>query len=435
MRLSLFAVFAALFLAGCEQSSSPQIANRTTPVAFEQVSPDAELYGFSASALNQLKQDVIADIEQGLLPGANILIARKGEIIAQYSIGYANKESREPLTPNHLFRLYSMTKPVSAVIALQQIEDGHYTLDTPINTQLPELSNLSVYQEGANQAPDTPVTMRHLLTHTAGFTATWGDNPVAKEYVENGVVEYVPHDFKDAASSIEDLVRRLSDIPLLHQPGTARTYGISNDVQGLFMARVDEVSADQVFANRIATPLAMSDTKFCVDQADSARLTSMYTADEQGKINLIEHGENSAYLCPVAVTSYSGGLVSTITDYYKFAQMLANHGKLDDTQILQPSSIALLSQPQDFVEEGEWIKGADWGLSVAVVTDASKSIRKEVNGNYYWSGSANTSFWVDPSNEIVALMFTQVRNSYITPSLQTRFRNRVYTAFIGDKDQ
>lgn len=405
------------------------------PISYADVSQRAEAHGFSLQGLDDLKQSIVNDIEAGYLPGANVLIARKGQIIAQYSIGYADRESLTPLTPDHLFRIYSMSKPVSAAIAMQQIEDNAYSLDTRIDALLPALNNRQVYTDQGLIAAKQPITMRHLLTHTSGFTAAWGSSPVAKMYQESGVIEYKPHSYKGAANSLPDLVARLSHLPLAHQPGERRTYGISNDVQGLFMARADNTTAPQLLANRITQPLGMIDTDFCVKPLNKDRLTAMYQADDEGVVSLLETPQDSAFTCPVAVASFSGGLVSTINDYYQFAQMLNNHGTHNGEPLLAPASVNLLATPQAFVEEGDWVKGADWGLSFAIVTDASKSIRTEYNGNYYWAGSANTSFWVDPTHDMVALFFTQVRNSSLKPSLQTRFRNRVYEAFEGRAKQ
>ncbi len=419
----------ALALAMAFATTNHSQASASVPISQDYIHENADELGFSPSKLNDLRDGFLQDVKTGVIPGANVLIARKGQIVAQFSVGYAHLETKTPLTSDHLFRLYSMTKPVAAAIALQQIDEGAYGLDSRIDTFLPELSQPKVHTEKGLVDAVQPVTMRHLLTHTAGYTAEWGWDSVAPLYREKGIVEYATHNYDNAAESLTDFVERLADVPLAHQPGSKRTYGTSNDVQGLFMARVDNTSAEDLFHDRLGRPLGMTDTNFCVDQSDlSTRLTSMYR-DEEGTLKLIENGVNSKYACPTKVVSYSGGLAGTISDYYRFAQMLLDNGQFEGKQVMSANSVKLLSTPQQFVHEGDWIKGADWGLSVAVVTDASKSARAEVNGNYYWSGSASTSFWVDPTNEIVALFFTQVRNSTAKPSIQTRFRNRVYEAF------
>ena len=330
-----------------------------------------------------------------------------------------------------LFRLYSMTKPVASVLSLQQIEAGLYDLDTPVKIFLPEFSSPQVIVEDRLVRTATrTMTVRHLLTHTAGFSAVWNEDPLAGLYAKQGVIEYQPQDYANAPASLAELYQRVQQLPLLHEPGTHRTYGISNDVQGILVERAAQSPLAKVLSRQILEPLAMRDTAFCVEAEDLGRLAALYSYNQKGTLVKDEGGADSAYACPVPVASLSGGLVGTIGDYWRFAEALRSGGELDGERILSKRSAALLAQPQPGIDEGgAWIAGAEWGLGLAIVMQPERAVRSEVAGNFYWSGSANTSFWIDPSNDLVALIFTQVSGDHEQFSIQTDFRNRVYSAF------
>ena len=326
-----------------------------------------------------------------------------------------------------------MTKPIASVLALQQIEAGLYELDTAVGMFLPEFSEPLVHDpEAGVRKSRSRMTVRHLLTHTAGFTAVWNDDAVARMYEERGVVEHFPNEYENVPASLADFYLRISTLPLLHDPGTHRTYGVSNDVQGMLVERAAGSDLASILSSGLLDPLGMRDTSFCVSGQDLDRIASLYTYDKDGLLSRVEGGGETAFECPVALTSLSGGLVGTITDYWRFAEALSRGGAYGDARILSPGSVELLFAPQPDVDEGDaWIPGAEWGLGLAIVVDPSKSGRAEVRDNVYWSGAANTSFWIDPSNELVALIFTQVRGSHLEFSIQTDFRNRVYSAFRG----
>ncbi|MYF68249.1 MAG: beta-lactamase family protein [Gammaproteobacteria bacterium] len=405
------------------------------PVALSWTSPDALDLGFDEKELGALLDSYVQDVRDGKLPGANLMISRRGQAVLRASIGFADREDRAALSFDHLFRLYSMTKPIAAVLALQQIEAGLYGLDTAVGTFLPEFSEPLVFDpETGPRKSRSRMTVQHLLTHTAGFTAVWNDDAVARIYEEHGVIEHFPNEYENTPSSLSDFYRRIRALPLLHDPGTRRTYGVSNDVQGVLAERAGGSDVASILRSRLFDPLGMRETSFCVSGQDLARFASLYTYDEVGNLSRVEGGEQTAYECPAALNSLSGGLVGTISDYWRFAEALRRGGAYGEARILSPESVELLFAPQPNVDEGDaWIPGAEWGLSIAIVVEPSKSERTEVRNNVYWSGAANTSFWIDPSNELVALIFTQVRGSHPEFSIQTDFRNRVYSAFRGAK--
>ena len=403
------------------------------PVSLFWARPMAVELGFDEEKLEALGDAYVQDVRDGKLPGVNLMITRRGQVVLRASIGFADREEHAVLSFDHLFRLYSMTKPIASVLSLQQIEAGLYDLDTAVGAFLPEFSEPLVYDPDAGARKSrSRMTVRHLLTHTAGFTAVWNEDAVAGMYEERGVVEHFPNEYEKVPDSLSDFYLRISTLPLLHDPGTRRTYGVSNDVQGVLVQRAGDSNLASILRSRLLVPLGMRDTSFCVSWQDLDRFASLYTYDESGNLSRVEGSGETAYECPVALTSLSGGLVGTISDYWRFAEALSRGGVFDEARILSPESVELLFAPQPDVDEGDaWIPGAEWGLGLAIVVDPSKSERTEVRDNVYWSGAANTSFWIDPSNELVALIFTQVRGSHPDFSIQTDFRNRVYSAFRG----
>lgn len=404
------------------------------PVTLSWTSPDAANLGFDVKELGTLLDSYVQDVRDGKLPGVNLMISRRGRSVLKASIGFADLEDQEALSFDHLFRLYSMTKPVASVLALQQIEAGLYGLDTEVGTFLPEFYEPLVHDpEAGTRKSRSRMTVRHLLTHTAGFTAVWNEDAVAGMYEERGVVEHFPNDYENVPASLSDFYLRISTLPLLHDPGARRTYGVSNDVQGMLVERAVGSDLFSILRSGVLGPLGMRDTSFCVSGQDLDRFTSLYTYDEDGILSRVETGTQTAYVCPVALTSLSGGLVGTISDYWRFAEALSRGGAYGEARILSPESVSLLFAPQPDVDEGDaWIPGAEWGLGLAIVVDPSKSERTEVRGNTYWSGAANTSFWIDSTNDLIALIFTQVRGSHPEFSIQTDFRNRVYSALRGE---
>ena len=387
--------------------------------------------GFEPTRLDELIDAYVQDVAKGRLPGVNLLIARHGRPVLRASIGFRDLEQGAALAFDDLFRLYSMTKPIAAALSLRQVEQGLYGLDSPVAAFMPELGAARVYRPDAASVPAAnAMTLRHLLTHTAGFTAEWNEDEVAALYRKHGVVEHQPNAYPNAPASLAEFFARLHPLPLLHEPGARRTYGVSNDVQGVLAKRAAGTDLATLLEALLLVPLGMRDTGFCVAPEQAGRLTALYEAQAGGGWRRMEGGADSAYLCPVAVHSLSGGLVGTIEDYWRFAEALRGGGAFQGRRILQPASVALLMRPQPEVDEGEdWIPGTEWGLSLAVVVDPALSERAEVAGNVYWSGAANTSFWVDPANDLVALIFVQVRRGDGELSMQTDFRNRVYSAF------
>jgi len=408
----------------------------------EGMSDNAVGLGFDPAGLSAIIAHYEKTVDDGRLPGAVILIARKGEVVFETAIGYADRESKIPLTIDHLFRIYSMTKPVTAAAVFQQIERGAFMLDTPVAELAPEFSNMTVGAKGEDGSLTfvpalTPMTIRHLLTHTAGFTAAWSGTEIANLYIRDGVYETVPYRLDDRSilpASLTEFAERLGKLPLAHEPGAQMTYGLSSDVLSLVIERVAGDPFDQYLADKIFKPLGMNDTSFCVSAAQKDRLTVLYEYDEDAVLRIVDRAENSVRSCPAGVFSGGSGLVSTAHDYWRFAEALRQGGVFEGTRIMTPQSAELFQEPQNFVDETKidwWMGGTEWGLSIAQITDPSATDWKDVAGNYYWSGAASTYFWIDPKNEMIAMMFTQVKRNGQPNHFKWNFRDLVYDAFTG----
>lgn len=370
--------------------------------------------GFDPVALENMRAEFDRQAAQGVMPGAVMLVSRSGEIVFEDAVGLSDIEAGTPLQTDSLFRIYSMTKPVVTVAALQQIEAGHYSLDTPVADILPEFETLQVdTADGALRPARTVMTIRHLMTHTAGYS-----------YNSYGLVE--------AAESLDEFIEAIAREPLPHEPGEAFEYGLETDILGGVIERTAGKPLQEVLEASLFEPLGMRDTAFCVKDDKLGRLTNLYEYGETPVLSLRERAENSSWKCPVDMAEGGGGLVSTARDYLVFAEMLRLGGVYADERILSAHSAELIAQPQAGIDEPAttswWMGGTDWGLNMAIVTDASANDWLDVDGNYYWSGAASTYFWIDPANEMTAIFMTQVLRGRHPNTFKTDSRNLTYRA-------
>ena len=351
-------------------------------------------------------------VDDGPLPGASTLVARHGEVALFEHAGVRDLDTGAPIEADTLFRIYSMTKPVSAVAALCLVQDGLLGLDDPVADTVPSFARLTVNRHGVGDlvedvAASTPMTVRHLLTHTSGLTYGEG-NPgaISRRYVEERT------DFGPDDGPLSEVVDRLAGIPLLFEPGTAWSYGVSLDVLG----RVIEVAAgaplDVVIRERITEPLGMRDTGFRVPSAELGRLAALYEATPDGGLRLLEKGVEDP-------TTLSGGagLVSTATDYFRFAEMLRGGGALDGVRVLDDALVREMTSdqlPADLAAMGSptfnetTTAGVGFGLGVSVVVDPSRTAWRCGRGEFAWGGYASTAFWVDPEHHVTVVFMTQV---------------------------
>jgi CubicO group peptidase (beta-lactamase class C family) len=384
-------------------------------------------------------------VASGKLPGASVLITRGGREVYYHQTGYQDLASGDPIERNTIFRIFSMTKPVTATALMILVDEGKVKLDDPLSKYVPELAHLGVYagREGGaiRTVPAQPVRIKDLLTHTAGFSYWFQPNsPVASLYEsEVGAGRFEAWRFDPKYDGLNGLARSLSRVPLVSQPGERWHYSMALEVAGLVIERASGETLDKFMKARIFEPLRMGDTAFSVSPENAKRLASLYGPDAQGKLELLEKGSESLLLKPVPGLSGGGGLTSTIDDYARFAEMIANGGELDGERVLSKIAVAQMTtnqlQPKQLAELpylaqfglGGTGDGLGFGLGGAVVVDPTKSAVPTVRGEYSWGGAASTTFWVDRQNHVSVVFMTQ----FLPPSsemLWDRLHAAVYVA-------
>jgi CubicO group peptidase (beta-lactamase class C family) len=364
--------------------------------------------GVSSQRLQHARQMMKADVESKRIPGAVLLIARKGKIAEFEAFGYRARKSSAPMQIDSIFRIASMTKPVVSVAAMILAEESKLDIGAPVAQYLPEFKEVQVGVEKA--APKRPMTVQDLLRHTSGLTyGIFGKSPVDQLYLKNGVF---------AAKSLAGMVATIASLPLLHQPGETWEYSVSTDVLGRVVEVVSGMDLDQFIATRITKPLKMADTGFYITPAQAARLAlpdgPMMLADTDPTVK-------------PAVLSGGGGLLSDAGDYARFCQMMLNGGELDGVRILSRKTVELMTSDQvpastdrhspvslaldAFGPTPEM--GTSFGLGFAVRTSPGRNPVPGSVGDFSWCGVTGTYFWVDPKESLVAVLMLQ--NARSTP--------------------
>ncbi|WP_165967379.1 serine hydrolase domain-containing protein [Luteimonas aestuarii] len=401
----------------------------------------AEL-GFDAARLAELDRTLQGYVDRGELPGASVLVARHGRIVHLAAFGQRDIDTAAPMADDTIIRVYSMAKPVTAAAVMAAYEKGGFSLSDPVARYVPELADVRVYADGEGDAIETvpaqqQMTIENLLTHTAGFTMSFQiGTPVAKLYQQAGLQSATW--FLDG--SIPDLgafAERISSVPLAYQPDERWHYGLGFDIAALVVERTRGQGFDAFLQERILGPLKMGDTGFHVPEGSLDRFASLYARNADGGLVAVETPQRSAFLKPPAVATGSGALVSTILDYYRFAQMLCNGGELDGVRVLRPGSVDLMlsnhlredqfgqlaeATPFGFGGTGT---GVGFGYGGAVVLDDEHG----GEGTYMWGGAGSTTFFVDRRNGIVAVLMTQLMPSGTYP-LGDVLKTAVYEALV-----
>jgi len=383
---------------------------------------------FTRDGLERIAARLHADIEAKIIPGAVLLIARDGRVVYEKTLGVRDPRVGDPMTRDAIFRIHSMTKPITSVAVMQLVEEGRIHLSEPIAKYIPELANLKVGVErpGADGKPELAlvppnrrVTIHDLLIHTAGFPySDAGSSLVHLEYVKAkaGIDDF---------TSTEDMIAKVSRLPLLFHPGSAWDYGISTDILGALLERISGKPLDQYLEERVLRPLGMRDTGFWVDAARHRRMAEGFERDAQGRqVTYLDRRSRPSML------GGGGGMVSTAPDYARFLQMLLNGGTLDGVRILSPATVTLMTSEHLSGQRGplDWLLGPGYGfgLGFAVRTDAGKAPYPGSVGDYRWLGHAGTVFWVDPKERLAVVLMVQAIGA------QHRYtavlRNTVYAA-------
>jgi len=392
----------------------------TTSETFGLPIAEPEQVGISSQRLQRIAPVMKAYVDNGRAPGVLTAIARHGKVVHAQAQGFADQEAARPLNTDSIFRIYSMTKPVTAVALMLLYEEGKVFLDDPVADYLPEFSNMMVHTEAGLVPAENAITLRHLLMHTSGLTYSMIPNvPAVSALYEAAQLNEARS--RLAQRNLAQHVQTLAEFPLIAQPGTAWHYceGVS------VVARVIEVISGQGYgdfiAQRIFAPLAMVDTGYSVAPEHTSRLTALYEqqpATAEGAPTGFMHtqGYGGDYRLAPALEAGGAGLLSTAADYLRFAQMLLNAGELDGTRLLSPSSVKLIVSNQLGPEFGDQplaslapkYKGVGFGLCGYVVTDAIARGGSGSKGEYGWSGWASTRFWIDPQEGLIGLVFTQL---------------------------
>lgn len=410
------------------RSSIGLIALLLSAAALAQPLPRAgrpEDVGVSSPRLDRIRLEVKADVESKLIPGAVLLISRNAKIASLDAIGFQDRRSKSPMKADTIFRVASMSKPITSVAAMILAEDGKLDIGAPVAQYLPEFKEVKVGVEKA--APKRPMTVQDLLRHTSGLTyGIFGNSPVDELYKKSNIF---------GAKSLAEMVATIAGLPLAHHPGEVWEYSVSTDVLGRVVEVVSGMDLDRFVAARITGPLKMPDTGFYLNASQAARL-----AKPDGMM-MLPPGDPTV---KPAVFSGGGGMLSTAGDYARFCQMLLNGGELDGVRILSPHTVALMTADQlppstdrhspvalfldAFGPTPEM--GTSFGLGFAVRTAAGRNPMPGSAGDFSWAGITGTFFWVDPKEKLAAVLMIQVPQATNVPYWR-RIRTLVYQALVN----
>ena len=364
---------------------------------------EPESVGVSSDRLNRLTGTMQRYIDSDKLAGTVSLIARKGKIIHLKPQGYKSKEAREEMTEDTIFFIMSMTKPIVSTALMMLYEEGHFLLTDPISNWIPELEGKQVIMEnefGTYRVPaHRPINFRHVLSHTSGLDPN-------RNYLSEDEIKLLPR-----ADSLEETIVKRASLPLAFHPGDEWQYGSSTDYVALLVERISGQPLKEYLRREIFEPLGMEDTFYAVPKEKQDRVASVYSPT--GRDQTIELSRTKTYSeKPYYGENYFGGtagLFSTISDYWRFSQMLLNGGQLDDERLLSPKTVSLMISNHS----GNGIvynrgPGYSFGLGFAILSDAGKSRDHLTPGSFTWGGAWGTVFWVDPVEEMIGIMMTQI---------------------------
>ncbi len=393
--------------------------------------------GLDPARLARIDAAMQSYIDAKKIPGAVTLVARRGEIVHVTVQGTRAFDGQGPMTRDTLFRIYSMSKPITSVATLMLFEEGKLRLTDPISKWIPELAKPRVLRDAngpldATDPSPTEITVRDLLTHCSGLVYSFTtEGTLAKAYEQAGVMG------SETTLTSAEWAARLGKLPLAHAPGTKWNYSVSTDVLGLLIERVSGMPFAEFMQQRIFAPLGMQDTAFYVPEAKLARFATNYTANAQGELTVFDAPATSTYRNAPAFPSGGGGLVSSVDDYARFALMLAGGGRLGDVRLLSRKTVELMASdqltPQEFETFGlrgyRAFAGNSFGLGVMVQTERAAYRGLGSVGKNGWGGAAGTWYWVDPAEDLVAVLMVQ-RMAFGGPpiAISRDFETAVYQA-------
>ena len=390
---------------------------------------------FDATRIAALETAMGDYVREGRLYGIHTRLAQKGEVVSDYYAGLRGLESGAPIEQDTIYRIYSMTKPVTGIAMMMLWEEGKFDLDDPVTKYVPEFENLKVLA-GVNEdeSPiladmERPPTMSELMSHSSGFAyGLGGDDPVNTAFREKKVLE---------SPDMQTFIDRTASIPLLFQPGETWFYSVGMDIQGHIIEKLSGQSFGEFLQTRLFGPLGMVDTGFYVPEEDYDRLSEVYGFDpESGAMVPVPFPSVQFRKETIGFESGGGGLVSTMDDYSRFAQMLVNRGELDGARILKPETIDVITT--SVMPEGasmlfgtEPLPGIGMGLTFGTVEDVELADVYTPNGSYFWGGAASTWFWIDPVNELYFIGMVQVFDNN-NPNGPLQLREASTAAIYGE---
>ncbi|AGH43955.1 serine hydrolase domain-containing protein [Paraglaciecola psychrophila] len=405
------------------------MACQSTVVDAKNTANAAESVGFSSQRLDRIAPAMQRYIDQGKLAGTLTLVARNGKIVYLNAQGMQDKEAGIAMTEDTIFRIYSMTKPVTAVAAMTLWEQGKFHMFDPIAKYLPELANMKVYVSGSGddmivEDAKSPIRIIDLFMHTSGFSYGFSNSEVDKLYQKMLS--------KPDELNRDNILTKFAELPLTHQPGTAWNYGVSTDIIGFLVEKLSGKKLGEYMQETIFSPLGMKDTGFYVPADKVDRLTQIYTADKTGQTIVMEKEPVGDFMSDPKIHNAGGGLVSTMQDYFTFAQMMLNGGEINGVRILGRKTVEYMSSnhlPKNLIPYSKTSQGEGYGLAMSVTVDPEMTGFMTSKGDFGWGGAASTYFRVDPEEQILMISMAQ-----FVPigfhRYHDDFRNLVYQALI-----
>ena len=380
--------------------------------------------GLSSARLGRISHWMRAQIDARRAPGIVTLVSRRGRTAFLDVAGQADVVRGKPMAADTIFRIYSMTKPLTSVAIMMLYEEARFQLDDPISRFIPAFANPRVYVGGSRGKMETvpaarEITFRDLLTHTSGLTYGFMEaTPVDGAYRASKI------DFQTQDTSLKELVEKAAAVPLLAHPGTRWNYSIATDVLGYLVEVISGVPFQTFLKDRVIDPLGLIDTDFHVPEAKHHRLAANYAPDGKGGLQEIDDPSKSRYLLPRNVNSGGGGLVSTAGDYARFCQFMLNKGELERTRLLGRKTVELMTSNHlggDMADMGTprfsetTYEGIGFGLGFSVMIEPAKAQIVGSPGEYAWGGAASTAFWIDPAEDMFVVFLTQLMPSSTYP--------------------
>jgi CubicO group peptidase (beta-lactamase class C family) len=387
-----------------------------------------ESVGVSSERLRRIDAAMKGAVDGKQTAGVVTLLARHGKVVHFNAVGQKDIRKPDPVQKDSIFRIYSMTKPVTGVAMMMLYEEGKWRLEDPVSRHVPELAKLQVYAgQNADGTPKLeparrPMTMRELMTHTGGLGYTLNQNdPVHRMFIQANVL--------NSRAPLQAMIDGLAKLPLLAQPGTRWAYSAAVDVQGYIVGKLSGMPFEEFLRTRLFEPLGMKDTAFYVPKEKLPRLALVHTEPPGGGLAVDENRPDPTVV--PAGPSGGGGLYSTAMDYARFTEMLLSGGRFGGVQLLAPRTVEMMRTNHVNPEALKTMAaGTGWGMDFSVVMDAAAAGEPYSNGSYHWYGIAGTWFWIDPVEDFAFIGMLQNQNLRVSREIHALSRSLVYQAIV-----